>query len=706
MVDEQVIAKIKELESEIRSHNEHYHKYDDPRVSDQKYDLLKSELKEFYAQNPEVFDEKNSVLSEVGSTVLDAFSKIIHAKQMYSLGNAFDEGDVGDFVQKVKRFLGIKEVDQNDLFAASSDDLQFFSEPKIDGLSFSARYENGKLMHVATRGDGKVGEDVTLNVKTIKDFPHQLDTNNPPAILEVRGEVYMPKSQFLLLNERQQVAGDKVFANPRNAAAGSLRQLDSGITKSRNLSYFAYGIGDYSSDFIATSHSEFITKIKGYGFIIEPHSILCNDIDALMASYNKVSDSRFELDYDLDGMVYKVNDFALQQRLGYVSSSPRFAIAHKFAAQTATTKIEDISIQVGRTGALTPVAHLTPVNIGGVMVSRASLHNQDEIARKDIRIGDIVTVKRAGDVIPQVIASDTSKRQGEVATFSFPESCPVCGSAVKNVEDDVVLRCTGGLNCKAQMIETLKHFVSKDAIDIAGLGKKQIENFYEDGLIQSFADIYTLESRNQEVPKEKKLENKEGFGEKSATNLFAAINKKRKIDLEKFIYAIGIRFIGITTAKLIASHFISYQSFKASMSEFAALDHEELLSNSNYLEFQGLDGIGEKTAHAVTDYFKDANIKKMIDGLDCQLQIIDKVVASSDSQYAGKSIVFTGSLGKFSRQEAKKTAEDIGMKVKGSVSAKTDYVVAGSDAGSKLKKAQELGVAILSEDDWIAIMGK
>ncbi len=697
--------RIEELENELRLHNECYHKHDDPKISDQEYDEMKVQLRDLYQKNPEEFDETKSVLNEVGSTVLEAFSKITHAKQMYSLGNAFNEDDVADFVQKVKRFLGIKEVDQNDLFATAASDLQFFSEPKIDGLSFSARYEKGNLKHVATRGDGKIGEDVTLNVKTIKGFPHQLRCDNPPQVLEVRGEIYMPKSQFLALNERQQQSGDKVFANPRNAAAGSLRQLDSNITKSRNLSYFAYGIGDYSSDFTAASHSDFIAKIKDYGFIIEPHSILCEDIAALMDSYNKVSDNRYELDYDLDGMVYKVNDFNLQQRLGYVSSSPRFAIAHKFAAQTATTKIEDIVIQVGRTGALTPVAHLTPVNIGGVMVSRASLHNQDEIARKDIRIGDIVTVKRAGDVIPQVISSDASKRQGEVATFSFPEVCPVCGSEVKKVEDDVVLRCTGGLNCKAQLIETLKHFVSKDAFDIAGLGKKQIENFYEDGLIRSFADIYTLESRNKEAVAEQKLENKEGFGEKSATNLFKAINEKREIALEKFIYAIGIRFIGITTAKMIAAHFVSYQNFKAAMTEFAALSHEELLLNNNYLEFQGLDGIGEKTAHAITDYFKDENIKSMIDELDCQLQIADKIVAASDSEYAGKSIVFTGSLEKFSRQEAKKTAEDLGMKVKGSVSAKTDYVVAGSDAGSKLKKAQELGVAVLSEDDWVAIVG-
>ncbi len=693
--------RIDFLEKELKKHNDLYHGKDNPSISDAKYDEMKSELREIYQQNPNL-KPKNSVLDEIGAKPLEAFGKIEHAKSMLSLSNAFDENDVADFIDRVKRFLGMdmQKGDNLDLFNQNSDDLEFYSEPKIDGLSFSSRYEDGVLKHVATRGDGKIGEDVTLNVKTIKNFPHKLNANNPPKVLEVRGEIYMPKSEFLKLNKSQEEKGAKVFANPRNAAAGSLRQLDSNITKSRNLSYFAYGIGDYSNDFDCNSHSDFINQIQKFGFIIEPHSKLCKDLDELVKSYNELVEKRFQLDYDTDGMVYKVNDFGLQKRLGYVSSSPRFAIAHKFASQVAKTKIEDIVIQIGRTGALTPVANLTPVNIGGVMVSRASLHNQDEIARLGVRKGDIVTVKRAGDVIPQVIEVDLKKRESSSAKFRFPEFCPSCGTKIVKVDDDVVLRCQNGISCEAQLIETLKHFVSKDALDIAGLGKKQIENFYADGLIKSFADIFTLESRNKKAKEQDKLENKEGFGAKSTSNLFEAINQKRQVALDKLIYSIGVRHIGITTSKMIASHFISYENFKDSMLNFAKLSDRDLKENADYLEFEAIDGIGEKTALAIIKYFKDEKAKKMLEDLDDLLTIDDFIIAKVDSALAGKSIVFTGTLNSMSRQEAKKTAEDLGMKVKGSVSAKTDFVIAGSDSGSKLKKANELGVKVLTELDW------
>ncbi len=703
--------RAKLLEIELKKHNQLYHGSDNPSISDAKYDKMKLELKDLYERNPDLRD-KSSVLDEVGARPLENFGKITHAKSMLSLSNAFNEDDLVDFIDRIKRFLGmdieIRKGDNLDLFSENSpkpkSGIEFFCEPKIDGLSFSARYEDGELKYVATRGDGQIGEDVTQNVKTIKDFPHKLKTDNPPKVLEVRGEVYMSKSQFAKLNKSQEETGGKIFANPRNAAAGSLRQLDSEITKSRNLQYFAYSPGDLSDDFICNSHKEFIEKIGSFGFCIEPNSIYCQNIEEIMVLYNRISDERFELDYDIDGMVYKVNDHALQKRLGYVSNSPRYAIAHKFEAQTAKTKVEDIVIQIGRTGALTPVANLTPVNIGGVMVSRASLHNQDEIMRRNVRKGDVVVLKRAGDVIPQIIETDLKKRPENSQRFEFPRDCPSCGSRIIKFEDDVVLRCNNGVSCKAQLIETLKHFVSKDAFDIAGLGKKQIENFYEDGLIKSFADIFTLEECNSKTIEDKKLENKEGFGAKSANNLFAAINQKREVSLEKFIYSIGIRHIGITTAKMIAGYFTSYKNFKDSMLKFVKLEKEELRANQDFKEFQSIDGIGDKTALGVIDYFRDKKAKKMIDSLDKLLDIKDLITVDSNSEFAGKSIVFTGTLEKMSRQEAKKTAEDLGMNVKGSVSAKTDFVVAGSDSGSKLKKAKELGVKVLDEDGWLEML--
>lgn len=693
------LSKINELKAEIAKHDRAYHTLDAPLVSDAKYDELKRNLEEYRKEFPEYFTKDDE---SVGGKTLDIFSKIKHSKPMLSLANGFTREDISDFIERINRFLGFDRPSfdklriTEDLFShaelvEASAQIDFFCETKIDGLSFSARFENGLLVQAATRGDGFEGEDVTDNVKAISGFPHQI--KNAPKVLEIRGEIYMDKKDFAELNTKQEEQGGKIFANPRNAAAGSLRQLDSSVTASRNLSYFVYALGETSDDFICKSQSDLYQKLKDFGFKTEPNSKLCSNVDEMMNLYQRVADQRYEISYDIDGMVYKVNDFALQNRLGFVARSPRWAIAHKFPAEKAKTEIENIVIQIGRTGALTPVAVLKPVNIGGVVVTRATLHNQDEIMRKDIRIGDVVLIQRAGDVIPQVLEVDLSKRKEGPQQFEFPKTCPVCASEIIKNEDDVVLRCSGGLSCEAQLKETLKHFVSKDAFDITGLGKKQIEKFYCEGRIKSFADIFSLEER--EKTSADPLREKLGWGKKSIENLFFAIDSKRQIPLEKFIYAIGIRHVGETTAKLLAQHFISYEKFKKFM-----VNHDE----SDYQEFVSIDGIGEKMAQAILDYFRDERNSKMAFDLEKELQIQDAKQMNLDSKLAGKSVIFTGTLEKMTRAEAKKKAEDLGMKVVGSVSSKTDFVVAGRDAGSKLKKAKELTLNILNEDEWLSLI--
>jgi len=696
----EILHEIEKLKAELAKHDEAYHSLDAPLISDSEYDELRKKLEEYRSNFPQYFTEKKE---KVGGKTLEIFSKIRHKKPMLSLSNAFSREDVQDFIDRVNRFLGLdKKEEVFDLFSVAAPvNLDLFCEIKIDGLSFSARYENGKLVQAATRGDGEEGEDVTKNIKTLQGFPLEL-IGEAPKILEIRGEIYMSKKDFAELNLRQEEQGGKIFANPRNAAAGSLRQLDSNITASRKLSYFAYSLGEISDDFKCESQTELHKKLRGFGFNIEPHSKLCHNIDEVLELYQKIADSRYQIDYDVDGMVYKVNSFALQERLGFVARSPRFAIAHKFAAEKGKTEIENIIIQIGRTGALTPVAVLKPVNIGGVVVSRATLHNQDEIARKDIRIGDVVLIQRAGDVIPQVLEVDLSKRPENSVAFSFPKNCPVCGNEVVKVEDDVVLRCSGGLSCEAQLKETLKHFVSKDAFDIVGLGKKQIENFFFEGRIRSFVDIFRLEEN--EKTSENPLKGKLGWGEKSIENLFFAINQKRNIPLEKFIYAIGIRHVGETTAKLLAQHFISSKYFLEVMLSLSKYENESLNEHREYQDFVALDGIGEKMAQAVLDYFRDERNLKMILDLEKELRIEDAVLKNSNSAFAGKSVIFTGTLAKMTRAEAKKKAEDLGMKVVGSVSAKTDFVVAGEEAGSKLKKAKELSLKILNEEEWLELI--
>lgn len=689
------LAKIKQqieqLKAEISKHDEAYHTMDNPLISDEKYDELRGSLEKFRANFPQFFDENDD---KVGGKTLDIFKKIKHSKPMMSLSNGFSPEDINDFIERVKRFLGMEEAAPQDLFSYSNQsDLFLFCETKIDGLSFSARFENGFLINAATRGDGVEGEDVTENVRKIKSFPQQLNSKNPPKIFEVRGEIYMGKKDFENLNLKQEERGAKTFANPRNASAGSLRQLDSEITASRNLSYFAYGLGEVSSDFICNSQSQLNQKLQEFGFHTEPNILRSQSLDEILNFYQKICDSRYDLNYDLDGMVYKVDDFALQQRLGFVARSPRFAIAHKFPAQKAKTEIEEIVLQIGRTGALTPVANLKPVNIGGVVVSRATLHNRDEIARKDIRAHDVVLIQRAGDVIPQVLEVDLSKRKPDSKPFEFPQNCPICDAKIVQTDDDVVLRCSGGLSCLAQLKETLKHFVSKDAFDIVGLGKKQIDNFLQEGRIKSFADIFSLEEREKTA--ENPLREKLGWGEKSIENLFFAINSKRQIPLEKFIYAIGIRHVGETTAKQLASHFSTYENFKNFMIN---------PSESDYQEFVAIDGIGEKMANSILDYFKDERNQKMVFDLEKYLKILPTIKKESDGKFAGKSIIFTGTLEKMSRAEAKKTAEDLGFKVVSSVSSKTDFVVVGEDSGSKLKKAEELNLQILNEEDWFKLI--
>jgi DNA ligase (NAD+) len=682
-----ISSKITALKAEIAKHDLAYHTLDAPIISDAKYDELRRELEKYREEFPEFFVEDDE---SVGGKTLEIFSKVKHSKPMLSLANGFLREDIEDFILRVNRFLG-EEI------------LDFFCETKIDGLSFSARFENGKFVRAATRGDGLLGEDVTENLKTIFGFPQELRGENLPKIFEIRGEIYMSKEDFAALNSRQEERGGKIFANPRNAAAGSLRQLDSSVTASRKLSYFVYSLSEVSPNFFCNSQAELHQKLQAFGFQTEPHSKLCHSLDEILELYQKIADCRYELSYDIDGMVYKVNEFALQERLGFVARSPRFAIAHKFPAEKAKTEIENILIQIGRTGALTPVAVLKPVNIGGVVVSRATLHNQDEIARKDVRVGDVVVIQRAGDVIPQVLEVDLSKRKFDAENFIFPKNCPVCGSEIVKNEEDVVLRCSGGLSCEAQLKETLKHFVSKDAFDIVGLGKKQIENFFLEGRIKNFAEIFTLEEREKTA--ENPLRTKLGWGEKSIENLFLAIKQKRTIPLEKLIYAIGIRHVGESTAKLLAQHFKSFRNFLDVMLRLSK--HEEVTfrqTQSDYSELVSIDGLGEKMVEAILDYFRDERNLKMLLDLEKQLQVEDAKQINSSSKLAGKSVIFTGTLEKMTRAEAKKKAEDLGMKVVGSVSNKTDFVVAGAEAGSKLKKAAELNLKVLNEDEWLEIL--
>lgn len=681
---EQATTELAQLATEITHHNRRYYLDASPEITDSAYDALFQRNNAIEKRFPALLRPDSPSLS-LGAPPQENFSKVSHSKPMLSLANAFSTEDVAEFLTRIRRFLGIKKTET----------LEVTCEPKIDGLSFSARFEKGVFVQGATRGDGTTGEDITANLRTVIGFPLKLYNNNLPDILEVRGEVYMAHQDFNTLNLAREAEGKALFANPRNAAAGSLRQLDSTITAKRQLRYFVYATGE-ASETIADSHSNMMEKLESFGFIVNTPLKICQSLEEIICFYEDIYQKRPTLSYDIDGVVYKVNRLDLQERLGTVARSPRFAIAHKFPAEQAKTIIERITIQVGRTGALTPVAELRPINVGGVIVARATLHNRQEIERKDIRVGDTVIIQRAGDVIPQIVEVDKTKRPEDSEPFAFPSHCPICHSLAIQEEDEAITRCSGGLICPAQMMEKLRHLVSRDAFDIEGLGEKQISFFWERGLIQQPADIFRLEEEDKKsiTP----LRNLEGWGKKSADNLFSAIQKARIITLDRFIYSLGIRHIGQVSARLIALHYKNFEEWRRAM--LIASDH----NSASYADFITINGIGPRAAEAATQFFQEPANSDALDALLEYVSILPPVeTKTSESPLSGKTIVFTGVLTKMTRSEAKAKAETLGAKVAGSVSAKTDYVVAGEDAGSKRKKAEELGVTLLSEDEWMEI---
>ncbi len=688
----QAAGELERLASEIAHHDALYYAKDAPEISDADYDALRQRNAAIELRFPELV-RPDSPSERVGAAPSEQFAKVTHAVPMLSLGNAFSDEDVREFIERVRRFF--KQGEANDAC--------FVAEPKIDGLSISLRYEKGELVLGATRGDGTTGENVTANIRTIAGIPKTLIGDNVPDIFEVRGEIFMTHTEFARLNAAQEAAGKQTYVNPRNTAAGSLRQLDPSITATRKLQFFAYAWGE-ASTLPAESQMGVIEAMGAWGFPINPLTRQCSSVEEMLAAHTEIEAARSSLGYDIDGVVYKVDRLDLQDRLGFVSRAPRWAIAHKFPAEKATTLLKDIEIQVGRTGSLTPVAKLEPVTVGGVVVQNATLHNEDEIARKDVRIGDTVIVQRAGDVIPQVISAIEDKRPSGLKPFKFPTQCPACGShAVREInpktgKEDAARRCTGGLICPAQAVERLKHFVSRNAYDIEGLGSKQVEAFYLEGRVMKPADIFTLEARNART--DKPLEEKEGWGEQSVTNLFDAINARRSISLDRFIYALGIRHVGETTARLLAKSYGTIESLRVGL--VAARDHE----GSEYGELNNIDGIGQVVADAIVEFFAEAHNTEVLDALLEEVTPEAFVVEESDSPVTGKTVVFTGTLEKLSRTEAKVMAERFGAKVAGSVSAKTDYVVAGEVAGSKLKKAKELGVSVLTEDEWLKLVGE
>lgn len=689
------------LALEMEAHNERYYQKDAPTISDAEYDALRHRVEAIEAKFPE-FATPDSPTQTVGAAPARGFAKVQHAVPMLSLGNAFSDEEVQEFVDRVRRFLRLDAEE----FPA------IVAEPKIDGLSLSLRYENGELVRAATRGDGFTGEDVTENVRTIKDVPHRLKGRKIPAACELRGEVYMLKQDFLALNKKQAEADDTVFANPRNSAAGSLRQKDVSITASRPLKFFAYAWGEMTDRPADTQHG-MLKWLKDAGFVVNPLIELCKSVEDVLAFYRRIGEARASLGYDIDGVVYKIDRLDWQERLGFVSRSPRWAIAHKFAAEQATTVLEKIDIQVGRTGALTPVARLTPVTVGGVVVQNATLHNEDYIKGigndgqpirdgVDIREGDTVVVQRAGDVIPQVVSVVLDKRPKAAKPYAFPHTCPACGSHAVRENDEVVRRCTGALICPAQAVERLKHFVSRLAFDIEGLGEKQIQQFYQEGLIKTPVDIFTLQRRDAQAAQ--KLANREGYGEVSTRNLFAAIDARRKIELHRLIFALGIRHVGEGNAKLLARHYGTIDAFREAMLAAAAGLSDDGNTSEAYQDLNNIAGIGDIVADAVVEFFAEPRNVKALDLLLHEIEVLPAEKPRQTSPVSGKTVVFTGSLTKFTRDEAKAVAERLGAKVAGSVSKKTDYVVAGEDAGSKLTKARELGVAVLTEDEWLGLI--
>ncbi len=705
LTEEEAAAALAYLAAEIARNDALYHGKDAPEISDAEYDALKRRNDAIEARFPALI-RADSPSRRVGAAPSETFAPVVHARPMLSLDNTFSQEDVEDFVASVYRFLG----------RLPDNSIAFTAEPKIDGLSMSIRYENGRMVSAATRGDGTTGENVTANIRTIQEIPQTLPAG-APAVVEVRGEVYMAKSDFLALNAQMEAEGKQTYVNPRNTAAGSLRQLDAKVTASRKLKFFAYAWGEMS-DMPADTQYGMVQTFKSWGFPVNPLMERLNSVADILAHYDQIGLQRPDLDYDIDGVVYKVDSLELQARLGFRSRSPRWATAHKFPAEQAFTRLVGIDIQVGRTGALTPVARLEPITVGGVVVTNATLHNADYIKGignkgepirdgRDIRVGDIVIVQRAGDVIPQIVDVVLEKREASSAPYEFPKVCPVCGShAVRDINEktgkvDAVTRCTGGFICRAQATEHLKHFVSRNAYDIEGLGSKQIDFFFESDdpalQIRIAPDIFTLEKRQQASLA--KLENIDGFGKVSVGKLYAAINERRQIALHRFIFALGIRHVGETTAKLLARSYGTYAAFEAGMKEAAPL------SGDAWNDLNNIEGIGEVVARAIVEFYKEPRNIEVIAKLleEVQPQEAEQPVTSG-SPVAGKTVVFTGSLEKFTRDEAKAKAESLGAKVSGSVSKKTDIVVAGPGAGSKLDKAREFNVQVMTEDEWLDLI--
>ncbi|MGC2316297.1 MAG: NAD-dependent DNA ligase LigA [Bradyrhizobium sp.] len=697
----QVKVELKRLTLELESHDKHYYQEDAPKITDAEYDALRKRFNAIEARFPE-FVTGDSPSQKIGAQPSGRFAKVRHAVPMLSLDNAFAEDDVVDFAARIRRFLRLGDDDK----------IDFSAEPKIDGLSMSLRYEGGELVTAATRGDGAEGEDVTANIRTLKDVPKLLKGRNVPEVCEVRGEVYMTKQAFLALNERQKAAGDTVFANPRNSAAGSLRQKDAAITASRPLGFFAYAWGQMSA-MPADTQSGMIGWFERCGFRTNPLTKLCHSVEQLIAFHRKIEEQRGKLDYDIDGVVYKVDRIDWQERLGFVSRTPRWAIAHKFPAERAITVLRDIEIQVGRTGSFTPVGKLEPIGVGGVIVQNVTLHNEDYIKGiggdgeqlregRDIRIGDTVIVQRAGDVIPQVVDVVLDKRPRNAKVFHFPKKCPcplhtdVVREETATGEEGARARCTGEFACPYQKIEHLKLFASRRAFDIEGLGEKQIEFFFEKEWVREPADIFTLPARNNRI----RLEENEGYGETSVRNLFAAIEERRRIALERFIFALGMRHVGETTALALARGYGSWKAFHDACLKVAKGDEEAIA------EMDALDQIGDTVIASIKAYFGESHNRGIVERLTKEVTIVDAEKPKSNSAIAGKTVVFTGSLEKMTRDEAKAMAERLGAKAAGSVSKKTDYVVAGPGAGSKLADAKKHGVEVLTEDEWLDLIGQ
>lgn len=665
--------ELKRLADLLKYHNQQYYEKNDPKISDVEYDKLFQRHLKIEELFPSLSDKKSP--TQVITPVNSKFAKVTHSKPMLSLANAFSQEDVKNFIEKMQRFLGEYNF------------LDLCCETKIDGLSFSAYFENGTLVSAATRGDGYVGEDIKANISKVADFPTNIEFKGN---LEVRGEVYMTHDDFYNLNQRQKEYGLAEFANPRNAAAGSLRQLDSNITAGRNLRYFVYAIGVSDKEF--STQIALLASLENLGFQVNKHHRLCTNLTQVMEFYKDIEEIRSSLTYDIDGLVYKVNDLKLQERLGFVGRNPRWAIAHKFPAEKAITKLLSINIQVGRTGAVTPVAELEPINIGGVLVSRASLHNIDEIERKDIRVGDMVIVQRAGDVIPQVVEVKFDARSTSLEKFIFPQICPSCGSNLVREDEEAVIRCPRGLSCKAQLLEHMCHFVSKEAFDIEGLGERQLALFIEHKYISNVADIFKLEDFSSEI----KLI--DGFGDKSVNNLVFSIEKAKTISLNKFIYSLGIRSVGTVTAKLLAKSYINFTNWFNQMLLVKNKDEDAKIFLNN------IDGIGDKTIFMIEEFFGDQENCDIILNLSNLIKIEDYIEAKSSSKFAGKNIIFTGSLEKMSRNEAKAQAEKLGMKVLSAISKNLDFVIVGDEAGSKLAKAKELNLNIFNEQEWLEMI--